>query len=87
MIAIRKQLENEGWVILCNASRLSAMPSGMSREMGGAKMLYLHYPDKRPTRQDCVFIFSPAERETVATVAEQMEYYQQWLASLGSIPL
>lgn len=82
MIAIRKVLERQGWMVLCNAARFNAMPSAMSREMGGAKMLYLHSPEVRPTRQDSVFIFSPVERETAATVADQMENHQSWLASL-----
>lgn len=83
MVIIRQQLESGGWLVLCNASRLNAMPSAMSREMGGAKMVYLHSTGAHPSRQDAVFIFAPIDSEMAATVREQMAYYQEWLVSIG----
>lgn len=75
---IRLQLETEGYIPLCNGSRIDAHPSRMSRDMSGGTVLYLHRQKWKARKR--VYIFDPATKDKVGTVAEQNEFYKKWLA-------
>lgn len=84
MIALRRELEARGSRLLCAGARIDAFPSGMAREMSGARKIYIHrlgYPAKL---SDLIDIFDPTEESTVATVEEQARFRRQWVESLRS---
>ncbi|MGW9047849.1 hypothetical protein ACWGQL_35710 [Streptomyces lydicus] len=78
---IREQIEPQGWFLGVNGSRRDTWPSGMCREAGGFLVYRLrlgHYA----TGADRIQTFQPAPRETLATVAEQVAFEEQWSQSL-----
>lgn len=78
---LRRWLEEQGYRILCNGARTDAWPSSMSRQMGGARKVYLTKIGHRAGRDDLVPIFGDARPEHVATVSEQSEYHRKWMES------
>jgi hypothetical protein len=78
---IRLEAEKYGYFILCNGARKDAYPSGMSRNMGRGRKLYLFRNGIPARREDLVDIFEPAEFEQVGTVAEQHVAYETWWKS------
>lgn len=78
---LRVLLEEKGWNILCNGSRVDAYPSSMSRDMGGGMKLYQLTLGKLPERSDLIRIFDKAEPEQIGTVEEQRSYYEKWRVS------
>jgi len=82
LIALRRELEKTGAQILCNGSRTDAYPSGMSRSMGGARMVYLMELG-RPAKE-LVEIFGKADLEKIGSVEQQRSYFRMWLDSLGT---
>jgi len=77
---LRRQLEPQGWYPLCNGARVDCYPSGMARDMGGARSIYA-LAIGQAGRPALVGLFEPAPPEKVATVADQDAFYQRWLAS------
>jgi hypothetical protein len=75
---IRRRLEPQGWYPLCNGARIDCYPSGMSRDMGGARAVY-ELTIGKAGRFPLVGLFERAPPEKVGTVAEQDSYYQRWL--------
>jgi len=71
--AIRTQLEPMGVRVCCAGARSDVFPSGMARQMAGGRRAYRLRPDQRPTRDDLVDIFDPAEPDEVVTVQEQID--------------
>ncbi|QTD46038.1 hypothetical protein [Ottowia testudinis] len=80
---IRLEMENHGYLILCNGARKDAYPSRMSRQAGGGRKLYLFKNGIPARREDLVDLFESTEYERVGTVAEQRVAYEAWLRSLG----
>lgn len=78
---IREQIEPQGWLLGVNGSRRDTWPSGMCRGTGGFLVCHLT-PGIRPTRADLIQTFHDAPRETLATVAEQIAFEEQWSQSL-----
>ncbi|MEU8782537.1 hypothetical protein [Streptomyces sp. NPDC048637] len=78
---IREQIEPQGWLLGVNGSRRDTWPSGMCRDTGGFLVCLLR-PGLRPTGADRIQTFHPAPRETLATVAEQIAFEEQWSQSL-----
>ncbi|MEU5239818.1 hypothetical protein ACFW9M_31570 [Streptomyces lydicus] len=78
---IREQIEPQGWLLGANGSRRDTWPSGMCRGTGGF-LVYRLRPGLRPTGADRIQTFQPAPRETLATVAEQVAFEEQWSQSL-----
>lgn len=77
---LRRQLEPLGWYPLCNGARIDCYPSGMARDMGGARLVY-ELTIGQAGRPALVGLFEPAPAAKVGTVADQDTYYQQWLTS------
>jgi hypothetical protein len=75
---LRLQLEPLGWYPLCNGARIDCYPSGMARDMGEGRAVYVlsQTLDKLPL----VPTFEPAGRVTVGTVADQDANFKRWLA-------
>ncbi len=71
LVTVRRQLERDGSRICCLGARPDVFPSGMGRQMGGGRRAYRHHPGRRPTRDDLVDIFDPADCEDVVMVQEQ----------------
>lgn len=75
---LRRQLEALGWYPLCNGARIDCYPSGMARDMGGARAVY-ELTIGKPGRPPLVGLFEPAPATKVGRVSEQDAYYQRWL--------
>lgn len=77
----RIRLEQDGYLLLCNAARKDAYPSRMSAQMGRA--VYLLKLGAQAKRENLVGLFDPASLDQVCYVAEQRRNYEIWLRSLG----
>lgn len=75
---LRLQLEPLGWYPLCNGARVDCYTSGMGRDMGVGRAVYVlsQTLDKLPVVQT----FEPTEPDKIGTVAEQNANFQLWLA-------
>ena len=75
---LRLQLEPLGWYPLCNGARIDCYPSGMARDMGEGRAVYVlsQTLDKLPL----IPTFEPADREKVGTVAEQDANFERWFS-------
>jgi len=82
LLKLRLQLEQKGYLLLCNAARKDAYPSRMAREMGGGRKIYLLTPGVQARREDLVDIFGAASLDQVGTVAKQHAFYENWIRSL-----
>jgi len=81
LVQIRSDLEREGAKVLCNGARLDAYPSGMARDMGGGRKVYLMRMGEAARLEDLVNTFDVAPIETIASVADQRDYFLRWLES------
>jgi hypothetical protein len=82
LVAVRLRLESLGWLIAVQGSRPNAYASGLQRDMHGGIRAYICEMGKWPLRESLIDIFASAERDEIATVAEQREWYRQWRESL-----
>jgi hypothetical protein len=82
-LEIRRHLESEGLLLLCNGSRFDAYPSGMSRQMSSGRKLYLHQIGVPGRPGTVVDIFDEAPTDRVGTIARQDEYMAKWRNSIG----
>ncbi|RKE17927.1 hypothetical protein [Streptomyces sp. TLI_171] len=82
---LRPQIEPLGFQLLCNGARIDAYPSGMSRDMGGGRTLYVLTPGRTPRQR--VAVFDRAAPSSVGTVAAQPAFYESWLAGPEERPL
>lgn len=71
--AARLPVEQAGWRVGITGARLDAWPSGMARDMGSGLQVYVLKPGQRPTKDDLVDTFSPADLSLVGTLAEQRD--------------
>ena len=74
---IRLDLENQGIKILCNGARKNVSPSGMGRQMSNGQKIYVLNLGQSAT--ELVDIFDPAEVTEIGTVAEQLDFYKEWV--------
>lgn len=79
---LRFSLEEEGYLLLCNAARKDAYPSRMSRQMSGGRKVYLLKSGLQGRREDLVDVFDAAPLDHVGTVTEQRLMFEAWLRSL-----
>jgi len=77
---IRRQLEDQGVRLCCAGARRDVWPSGMQRDMGQGLVAYVLTLPRVTERPATVRIFEPAARDVVATVDEQREFAQSWMA-------
>lgn len=78
---VRVRLEKEGLNLHCYGSSLNVRPSGMGRDMGLGMRAYRMTIGKHVRISDLVGIFDMGPDITLATVAEQKEYFETWLKS------
>ena len=78
LIELRKQIEPLGLRTCCNGARLDAWASGMQRDMGGGAFVYLldGVPPKQAPPQ--VNTLDPAPLDTIASVADQRAWHDEW---------
>lgn len=86
LIAIRREIEPEGWRIVCWGASLHVYPSEMSRSMGIGDSAYRLTLGRFATTADRVPIFESGPGLVVATVEEQEEYSRAWFDSLMELP-
>lgn len=80
---IRNQLEAIGLKPNCYAADLRSYPSGMARSMGGGLKLYRLTLGSQARASDLVHMFDTHEGVEPATVRDQRQFFDTWLASLG----
>jgi hypothetical protein len=73
LIQVRKRLEGEGALICCEGARRDVFPSGMARQMGGARRAYRLVSDRAAESPTLVDIFAPTPCDAVVGVSEQTE--------------
>lgn len=78
----RLKIEQDGFLLLCNAARKDAYPSRMVLEMGGGRKIYLLTAGMPTRREDLVDVLGAASIDQVTTVADQQVGYENWLRSL-----
>ena len=82
LVQLRLALEVQDTFLKLNGSRLDVYPSGMQRDMILGLNAYVMPMPRRTTKYEVVNIFDPAPRgTTIATVAEQREFRDQWARS------
>jgi len=84
MIKLRLWLEPHGYRLLCNGARLDVYPSRMSRDMGRGFSAYKIIPGRQAQMSDLVRILDPAPADAIASVSEQMAFYQNWIKSIAT---
>lgn len=82
MSKYRVFLEGQGFTLLCNGARRDAYPSRMCLQMGGGRKIYLLKNGQQAKKDDLVDIFEEAPVDSVCSVAEQQEFYKEWINSL-----
>ncbi|TBN55544.1 hypothetical protein EYE40_15205 [Glaciihabitans arcticus] len=87
LVEVRNQLDAQGILLGVEGSRLQSYPSGMMRDMG-AGLSVLRLEMGRPSRrEDFRDIFAEAPLDELATVADQKQFFDGWLNSLGRATL
>ena len=77
LTAVRKLLEAEGLIPMCQGARPSVHPSGMSAQMSSGMSAYELKPGRQASMDDLVNVFDPAEADQVGTLAEQEAFFSQ----------
>lgn len=72
LVALRRELEHDGLLLCCQGARLDVYPSGMARQSSGGRLAYQIPGNRKPTRDDVVDIFDPADPSTVGSVDAQL---------------
>jgi hypothetical protein len=78
---VRLELEAEHLIPFCYGASLNVYPSGMARSMARGKAAYKMQAGKHGTKKDLVRIFSEGQDVIPATVAQQREYWKEWVSS------
>jgi hypothetical protein len=81
LLAYRRVLEKNGYLVLCNGARKDAYPSRMALQAGGRKV-YVFRAGKPSLSVDLVETLGAASLEQVSSIAEQRSAYEAWIASL-----
>jgi hypothetical protein len=79
---IRSELEPRGWLIAVQGARVDAYPTGMVRDMIGARRVYILRVSQQAQREHLVDIFAEAAADSLGTVEQQKNYYRDWRLSL-----
>ena len=78
---IRLELEKEGLRLFCYGSSLNVYPSPMARDMGAGLKAYKMSHGRHASIADLVDIFSEGPDVIPASVVQQREFLEQWVAS------
>ena len=76
-VALREQLERDGWLLEIQGARPDTYPSRMARGSGGRRF-YVLRPGKHATLDDLVDTLAPLEGGRAGTVAEQRANFERW---------
>jgi len=82
LVSLRENLDQIGVRLLCMGARLDVYPSGMSRNMGGARKAYINKLGAPALNSDLVDIFDYTTPETVGSVVDQTTFHKKWMESL-----
>jgi hypothetical protein len=84
LVRIRERLEPQGWFMAVQGSRLDTFPTDVQREESGG--LNVHVIDRNEPRRlgEVVETFAEADPSTLATVAAQREFSEEWLRMVRS---
>jgi len=83
MVALRRALERDDRMLLCNGARKDLYPSGMARQMAGGRVGYRVEIGKLADMEALLDIFDEAPEDAVATIEEQEAYFLAWVSSQG----
>ncbi|WP_433408909.1 hypothetical protein ACQPZU_01050 [Saccharomonospora azurea] len=78
LVRLRRQLEPEGLMIAVQGARRDTFPSGMARDMGEGKQVYVLRPGQPANRDDLVETLADAPLAQLATVDEQRAFFETW---------
>lgn len=79
---LRLRLEGERLIPFCYGASLNVYPSGMSRSMGGGIKAYRLTPKRQARIADLVHIFDSGADVIPSSVANQKEFFDEWIKSL-----
>lgn len=79
LAGLRHQLEPAGLMIAVQGARRDTYPSGMLRDMGDGREVYVLREGHRTTQDDIVETLADAEVEQLGTVEEQQAFHLAWL--------
>jgi hypothetical protein len=79
---IRLQLEPERLIPFCYGASLNVFPSGMARDMGSGLKAYRLTIGQKALTKELVSIFDSGHDVVPASVANQEEYFNDWIQSL-----
>jgi hypothetical protein len=87
LIDLRRELAKYNCRPLCNGARLDVYPSGMCRDMGSGGIAYVLKLGQPAELDNIVHIFDYAEPESIASIEEQLNFYESWLPGGKDRPL
>lgn len=83
LIELRKKLEMHNIKLLCKGCSRHVYPSAMILSMGDAVLAYELTLGKQALQKDLVNIFEPCKCDEYASIEEQYEYFEKWVASIS----
>lgn len=69
---------------LCKGAKINVTPSRMASQMSAGLVAYELTLGKQATREDIVHLFDYEEHNLTNNPQEQINFYKNWLASLGA---
>lgn len=78
LASLRRQLEESGWLLAVQGARRDTYPSGMLRDMVGARRVYVLEAGRPMSRDQLVDIFADADPADAGTVEEQRDHFLAW---------
>jgi hypothetical protein len=76
--AFRRALEESGWILCCNISRVDARVMGMLGDVTGGLRCYLLKSAPKGLTPRVVDMFEEAPVDECATIAEQENFFSSW---------
>lgn len=78
LMQLRETMEPLGVLICCNGARINAWSSGMQRDMGEGKCVYLLSTTDRASKPPVVATLGAADPSEIVLVADQRAWYEAW---------
>ena len=69
---------------LCKGAKINVMPSRMASQMSAGLVAYEMTLGKQASNEDIVHIFDYEESNLTNNPQDQIDFFKQWLASLGA---
>ena len=83
LIELRKELEKLEIKLLCKGCCKNVYPSGMLLSMGTGRNAYTLTYGEQAKINSIVDIFEPCSSEEYGTIEQQLEFFENWINSLG----